>query len=83
MRKESATIYLEKKKDNTPELSITVYYDYSPAYLGTYEDAPEGEEIEITDIKLDEGTLADLIFFLGGTSAFDLITKKISEKHED
>ncbi|MFK5284179.1 hypothetical protein ACI3PL_31835, partial [Lacticaseibacillus paracasei] len=75
-RKQSTTIYLEKKKDKTPELSVTVTYDYSPAYLGSREDPPEDEEIEITDIKLEGGTLANLIFFLGGTDAFDLLTKK-------
>lgn len=79
MRKQSTTIYLEKKKDKSPALSVTVTYDYSPAYLGSYEDPPEGEEIEITDIKLEDGSLVDLIFFLAGTDAFDLLTEKISE----
>lgn len=83
MTKQTQTLWLQKATKNQPAITVTCTFNYAPATLGSREEPPEDEEIEITDIKLEEGSLADLIFHLGGTEAFDLLTKKISETYEN
>ncbi|CAB4183649.1 hypothetical protein UFOVP1106_35 [uncultured Caudovirales phage] len=79
MRKQSKTIYLQKKSEYSPEISVSIDFNYSPATFGTREDPPEDEEIEITDVQLESGTLIDLLFFFDSLNPIEYLTQKISE----
>jgi len=83
MRKHETTLYLQKADKYQPAISVTCTFNYSPATFGTREDPPEDEEIEILDVKMEDGTLADLLYFMDSLNAIEFLTQKISETYEN
>lgn len=83
MRKHETTLYLQKVNKYQPAISVTCTFNYSPATLGTREDPPEDEEIEILDVKMEDGTIADLLYFMDSLNAIEFLTQKISETYEN
>lgn len=83
MRKATQTLWLQKETKTQPAITVTCTFNYSPATLGSREEPPEDEEIEILDVKIEDGTLADFLYYVTDLNAIEFLTEKISETYEN